>query len=324
MQWKEQIAANEAARFERYAQEFVELQKRKSQEFGNGRALHRKQIIALRATFEVLPDLPEPARHGLFGAPESYDAWVRLSNGSADRAADAKSDIRGFAIKVFGVSGPSATSSQDTASQDFLLINHSTFAFAKSDEFVGLTLATLKGVGALLKHLLNRYGLLAGIGLVGRLAGVIAEPFGSFACENFYSAAPIACGPYAARLRLIPVGNPPPAEDTQDWARDIRGRLAQAPLTFEFQLQFFSNEACTPIEDASVDWQEALAPYVTVARLTIPRQELTDAAARQFDAQVEAAGFDPWMALMAHRPLGEVMRARKVIYLASRNARRAP
>jgi 5-methylthioadenosine/S-adenosylhomocysteine deaminase len=31
-------------------------------------------------------------------------------------------------------------------------------------------------------------------------------------------------------------------------------------------------------------------------------------------AQVEAAKFDPWNAVVEHRPLGEVMRARKVAY----------
>jgi hypothetical protein len=37
----------------------------------------------------------------------------------------------------------------------------------------------------------------------------------------------------------------------------------------------------------------------------------------------EAASFDPWMALMAHRPLGDVMHARKVARLANRNTREA-
>jgi len=322
-EWQERIDPGEAKRFERYAEDFVKMQQRKSREFGNGRALHRKQILALRATFEVLPDLPEPARHGLFAAPGGHDAWIRLSNGGADRAPDAKPDIRGFAIKVFGVSGPAATGSLDAGSQDFLLINHSSFAFPKSDEFVGLTLAADSGAGALLKHLWNRYGLLGGIGLTRRLAGIVGKPFRSFACETFYSAAPISCGPYACRLRLVPAGNPPPADDTRDWARDIRDRLARASLAFDFQLQFFVDEASTPIEDASADWREIVAPYVTVARLIISRQEFANAAATQFDAQVEAAGFDPWTALMDHRPLGNVMRARKVVYLASRNTRGA-
>jgi integrase/recombinase XerC len=36
---------------------------------------------------------------------------------------------------------------------------------------------------------------------------------------------------------------------------------------------------------------------------------------------VEASVFDPWHALAAHRPLGEVMRARRVAYFASAQAR---
>jgi hypothetical protein len=38
---------------------------------------------------------------------------------------------------------------------------------------------------------------------------------------------------------------------------------------------------------------------------------------------VEAAIFDPWGALMEHRPLGDVMRARKVVYYASEKERGA-
>jgi hypothetical protein len=39
-------------------------------------------------------------------------------------------------------------------------------------------------------------------------------------------------------------------------------------------------------------------------------------------ADDEAAAFDPWVALMDHRPLGEVMRARKVVYFQSQQGRR--
>jgi hypothetical protein len=40
-QWKEQIAADEAERFERYARDFVEIQQRKSQKFGKARVAAR-------------------------------------------------------------------------------------------------------------------------------------------------------------------------------------------------------------------------------------------------------------------------------------------
>lgn len=320
--WKEQVAPDEAERFARYAQDFVEMQQRKSRKFGNGRALHRKQLLALKATLDVLPDLPEAARHGLFAAPGRHEAWLRLSNGGPDRAPDAKPDIRGFALKVFGVAGPAALGSGDAASQDFLLINQSAFAFPKSDEFVGLVMAVARGGGALLKHLHRQYGLIGGMKLMGKFARIMGKPFKGFACETFYSAAPIACGPYAARVRLVPCGNPPAAA-TRDWAQDVKDRLAQAPLAYDLQLQFFVDETATPIEDASVDWPESVAPYVTVARLDIPQQDFAAAAAREFDARVEAAVFDPWSALMAHRPLGDVMRARKVVYFASEKTRGA-
>lgn len=321
--WKEQIAPDEAERFAGYARDFAAMQKRKSEKFGNGRALHRKQLLALKANFEVLPNLPDAARHGLFATPGRHEAWLRLSNGGTDRAADAKPDIRGFAIKVFGVAGPSALGSGDTTNQDFLLINHSAFAFPKSDEFVALVLAVAKGGGALLKHVFGRYGLIGGAKLIKRFAGTMGRPFNGYAVETFYSAAPIACGPYAARVRLLPSGTPSHAGMTRNWGEDVRQHLAQAPLAFDFQLQFFVDETSTPIEDASVDWLESVAPYVTVARLAIPQQDFTGTAAHEFDAEVEAAVFDPWSALMEHRPLGDVMRARKVVYFTSEKTRGA-
>jgi hypothetical protein len=59
-----------------------------------------------------------------------------------------------------------------------------------------------------------------------------------------------------------------------------------------------------------------------VARLTLPRGgggELDEG----LQGRIEAAVFDPWSALAAHRPLGEVMRARKVVYHASEKGRGA-
>jgi hypothetical protein len=121
----------------------------------------------------------------------------------------------------------------------------------------------------------------------------------------------------------VPTGNPAPIATGKDWADDVSERLATTDLVFDFQLQFFVNEAETPIENASIDWEESVSPYVTVARLRIPQQELQDADAAAFAEQVEAAIFDPWGALMEHRPLGDVMRARKVVYYASEKERGA-
>jgi hypothetical protein len=321
-EWRETVATDEASRFAGYAEQFVEMQKRKSVKYGNGRALHRKQLLALRATLEVLPDLPAYARHGLFARPGTYEAWVRLSNGGTDRARDATPDIRGFAIKVRSVRGPGALGNT-TDAQDFLLINQEKFAFPKSDEFVGLVMAASKGNGALLKYLAGRYGLFGALKLMAKFVAAMGKKFTGFATERMYSAAPIGCGPYAVRVRLLPARGKPLADASNDWAADIGRQLAAGPLEHELQLQFFVDERRTPIEDASVNWTEDVAPYLTVAHLTIPQQPLDDVEAAAFAKEVEQAVFDPWDALAEHRPLGDVMRARKVAYFASEKTRGA-
>ena len=147
---------------------------------------------------------------------------------------------------------------------------------------------------------------------------MVSKKFNGFAAERFNTVAPVCCGPYAVRVRLAPAGNPPPATRSKDIVADLRERLAIGPVTWTLELQFFVDEAITPIENASVSWPEGEAPIVTVARLTLPQQGV-DAAA----AEAEAARFDPWSGLAAHRPLGEVMRARKVAYHESQKARGA-
>ena len=113
------------------------------------------------------------------------------------------------------------------------------------------------------------------------------------------------------------------ANALESWSDDFLSHLAKGPLRFELQLQFFVDEQRTPIEDATNEWQEDVAPFVTVAVLTIPTQDTESAEGVKCAADIEAAAFDPWGALMAHRPLGEVMRARKVVYFQSQTGRKA-
>lgn len=317
--WQEQIAADEEERFARYAEGFAELQQKNSKKYGNGRALHRKQIMALTGTFEVKDNLPEYARHGMFARPGTYKSWIRLSNGGPERVSDRRPDVRGFSFKVLGMDGPGALG-MPTQSQDFALINLPAFAFPKSGEFVALVLALSKGPGAILGHLYQQYGIIGAVKLLKKMAGSFGKPFKGFAVESFYSAAPIACGPYAARVRLVARQNDAGPQG-DDLSTDVRLRLAVAPLRYDMQLQFFVNEQQTPIEDASVDWPESVAPYVSVGTLTIPMQQATDNAARELAQQVEDTVFDPWCALIEHRPLGDVMRARKVVYYQSQQER---
>ena len=106
----------------------------------------------------------------------------------------------------------------------------------------------------------------------------------------------------------------------KDWGGDFSARLRQQALHWEMQLQPFVSEKLTPIEDASINWT---SPYTTVARLTLPQQDTASAQGRALSEKAEASVFDPWQALAAHRPLGDVQRARKVVYFVSQKGRGA-
>lgn len=320
--WQEKIAPDEDQRYAEYAKQFAQIQQRKSARWGPGRTLHRKQLTAAHGTLEVLDGLPAFARHGLFAAPHDYDVWVRLSNGGLDRAADQSPDIRGFALRVLGVQGESALGNGPASSQDFTLINQEAFAFRGSDEFVAFVVAASRGTGELFKHAFKRYGLLGGPRLLGKMIKLASKPFSGFATEPLFSAVPMANGPYAVRVRLLPAtsNGKPQAGASVDWDADFSGRLARGPLHWDLQLQFFATEAVTPIEDASVNWA---TPYSTVARLMLPKQDTRSAEGKELADKVEACVIDPWQALSEHRPLGDVQRARKVVYFESQKGRGA-
>ena len=322
-QWQETIEPGEDDRFDGFAKQLAAMQQRKSAKYGNGRALHRKQVTGLDASLEIFGDLPAHASHGLFAKAATYDARIRLSNGSMEKQADSRGDIRGFGIKVLGVSGKNALDGGECTSQQFALIQRAGFGFARVEPFVGLVLAAADGPIALVKHLVQAHGLIGGLKLMAKLAATQGARFTGFASEPFYSAAPIACGPYAVRVRILPEATALSSARPLDWASDMRAQLGRGPVRFQFQLQFFVDEATTPIEDATNAWPESEAPFVTVGRLTLPPQSIGEGQADQRTAAIEATTFDPWNALEAHRPLGNVMRARKAAYFRSEQARGA-
>ncbi|TDD43124.1 hypothetical protein E1263_41840 [Kribbella antibiotica] len=312
-EWREVVGADEAERHKTQAEGFVAMQLRKSGKYGGGRALHRRQVAALRARLEVVDELPEYARQGLFAVPgSSFETWLRISNGGFNVAADKAPDVRGFSLKVLGVTGQGALGGE-AKSQDFALINHEHFSSATSVDFSSVVLTTGSTPGGAIRKIIGSPSL---IPKVKEVVTALREPFSGFATHDFFSAAPVAYGPYAVRVRIAAASDQVDSTASADWGADLFRRLAVAPLVYELQVQFFQDEATTPIENAAATWT---SPYLTVARLTVPQQEPDE----EFAQTVEDSRFDPWNALVEHRPLGEVMRARKVAYFASQQARGA-
>jgi hypothetical protein len=75
-----------------------------------------------------------------------------------------------------------------------------------------------------------------------------------------------------------------------------------------------------PIEDPTVEWSERDSPFVTVATITVPKQDFDSERQNTF---CENLSFSPWHALDAHRPIGGLNRLRKAVYLEDARYRRS-
>ncbi len=325
--WKENIDASETARFERYAQMFQEIQRRHARGGPVNRALHSKGKVGVEAEFTVLPDLPEHARVGLFATPRTYRAYVRFSNGSPARQADPKPDVRGLALKIVGVEGRKIIPGlEDAKTQDFLLIQTPSTPFRNADEFVSFVQAAANPA-LLVPKVFASFGLGGGVRLLKRLAASASRPVLSLASTAYFSAVPTQYGPFAARYSLQPHEQPPKGVakgTTPEYLQErLAERLQQGPVSYDFRVQFFKDEQTTPIEDASVDWAESEAPYLTVARLVLPQQDLRSPKGRKVAEFIERLSFDPWHTTAEFKPLGSMMRARNHAYRASTQGRGA-
>jgi hypothetical protein len=322
--FEENIRPGEAEEFAGFAEKIQSIQEAHAANNGGAvkRGFHAKVHACVRAELSVLEDVPEEARHGVFAEPHTYPAWVRLSNGQGKTQDDRERDVRGLAIKIVGVEGKKLLEiEEDAKTQDFLMTNRAASHVddaAEFMEFAEATTSTLKFAGYLATH--PKVAL--------RLAKV-KKDVPSLLSEQYWSGGAYKLGPRATKFSARPcepLAKEMPKDPSPDYLReDFGASLAQADACFELMVQFQSDPAAQPIERASVEWKESEAPFVPVARLRIPKQEL-DVPENAERAAAEAAyceklSFTPWHALPDHRPLGHINRARKAVYQASREHR---
>jgi hypothetical protein len=318
--WREVIPDGEGARHDALAERLV------GDGTLDGRPFHRKTLAALHARFEV-SEAPRDLRHGLFAEPGRYDAFVRFSSGAGRERSDREADVRGLAVKVLGVAGPKVIPGLETAAtQDFLAILTPTFPFRDPAAFVDIAMAARRGRLAVLGAVLKHYGLGGLPGALPRLRRARDASMRSLAERTYWSAVPLRLGPHAVKLRFRPMDVPPPVPPVggpDALGVELRARVRVSPLSFRVEAQRFVDESRTPIEDPTVEWAERVSPWAAVARLLIPAQAAESRAGRALTAYVERLSFDPWHALVEHRPLGAVMRARAGAYKRAAIARGA-
>jgi hypothetical protein len=210
--------------------------------------------------------------------------------------------------------------------QDFLLIGAPALPFKNAGEFVPfVTNISKPWIG--LPTIILKVGLGRTLAIVKTMKSAPKRPTISLATMRYYSAAPIQFGPYAVHYTLKPhAADAPgtqPGQTPNYLAEELSARIKREAVVYDFAVQFFVDETRTPIEDVSVEWKEDIAPFVTLARLTLAPQDPDSAPGRKLHEFVEKLSFDIWHAPEEFRPLGNIMRARRVDYKASAKERHA-
>lgn len=313
---------------------FVDMARKVAETEGHAfRAVHAKGQALLKARFDVLDGLDPAMAQGLFAEPGSHEAIVRFSSPPAEQLPDTVSTPRAIAIKVLGVEGPRVAESEEQHSQDFLMVNGPVFSspgpkgFLRASKLLAATTERMPRTKAVISATLRAgENLLESMGGgSGKIKGMGGQPQVHPLGETFFTQVPFRYGPYVAKFALRPlspallalegISLANEAEAQRDAIQDVLAKTGE-PLTWALCAQLCRDEETMPIEDASVEWPEEASPFVPVAHLHIARQIAWDDA--ESPAIEDRLAFSPWHALDAHRPLGALNRARKVVMAASR------
>lgn len=321
------------------------LQERTERRLGDGqvrRGAHAKAHGLIHASFEVLP-VEKHLRLGLFSQPGRYPALLRPSNGSSDVQADHVRAPRGLSLRVQlppdlrlagRVPEPVLPGPIPTA-QDFVLMNQPVFVapdvrrFAMWFKNADLQEPLPVALGAL-GMLATPGGLREAALLLRTITTRLSHPLAT----TFHSVTPYLLGSsQVVKYCVEPLeperlaGDDNPA-DPDALQASLRASLKRGSIVLRFSLYVLRVDT-TPaglssvvdaVEDATVDIRRLGARKVHVANIHIGPQ---DPASAELLQAAEELQFNPWNALVEHRPLGSLNRARLVAYRASQHLRRA-
>jgi hypothetical protein len=295
------------------------------------RSVHAKSHGIVKAQLEV-GALPSSLAQGLFARPATYPVVMRFSTIPGDVLDDEITVPRAVAIKIIGVQGERLPGSENDVTQDFVLADGPAFAAPTAKKFLSSLklLATTTDKAPGLKKVLSTVlrgveGAIEGVGGKSTLLTTLGgHPDSNILGATFYSQAPIRFGDYIAKISLTPASAklvalrdaPVNSAGRPNALRDaVRLFFATTTGVWDLCAQLCTDLETMPVEDASVPWPEEQSPYAVIGRITAkPQDAWSDANIRSVD---EGMAFSPWHGLAAHRPLGSVMRARRVPYQKS-------
>ena len=292
------------------------------------RAVHAKSHGIIEGTLTIDADLPPELAQGLFATPGEHKVFLRLSTNPGDILDDAISLPRGLAMKVLDVPGERLPGAEGNT-QDFVMVNATAFQAKSADAFLGnlKLLAKTTDVAEGGKKMLSAVvrgvnGALSAVGIesaaIRTLGGAPnVDPLG----ETYYSATPFRYGDHIAKFSLKPVapglrernGAIIDTSGNRDAIRaTVREEMQRMDGEWEFRVQLARDPQRQPVEDATVEWDEAEAPFARVGVVRARAQDSWDAD--RVAAVDEGMRFSVWTGLAAHQPLGNINRARRDTY----------
>jgi hypothetical protein len=313
---------------------------------GSGHAVrgaHAKTLGYARATVDIHGDLPAAYAQGVYATPGMHDAVIRFSSASNHLGADAVlGPVLGFAIKIFDVEGSELEEEPGSNTYDLVLKNRPAFIANTAKHYlfiqeIGDTVGDYllkgkEGFHELMTDFVTGKGTLpqgdwAWDELFAFIKAAIQTPVQNPLLDPYSTMASVRHGDYIAKVRVNPA-----AESATKVTRreldlksgpDVFGPaliedLKLNDFAFDLQVQLCTDLAKMPVNDATVEWPEALSPYVTVGRVHLPRQ---DSSSTLTSETCDALAFNQWRVRPEHRPLGEIMDVRR-IYSTSARVRR--
>jgi hypothetical protein len=321
---EEQIPPGEAALTQGIIEDAIRVVEQHRNNTRVLRDAHAKAHGCVKAQVTVLTALDSSLRHGVFSEPgKTWQAWMRLSNGNAYPQFDRARDARGMALKLLDVPGEKLLSSAaHTSDQDFVMFNHPAFFVRDVAEYKSNFAAQAEGKKALAffpgwdpRNWEIRHLIIA----LKTLSPAPQSPVAT----TYNSIAPFKLGPHNIKYRVIPTPEscpdyalPTPNKDLPNFLRSALYQqlsLDRTPACFALQIQRQNPDYYMPIEDPSIEWDESIAPFETVAKIELPAQDFDS---REQNLFCDNLSFNPWHSLPEHRPIGGINRLRKAVYEA--------
>ena len=313
---------DEAAQTQRSKENFIAVIEQNKTSYV-ARGAHSKGHACVKAYFDVHETIPSNLQHGVFKTPgKRYKIWIRFSNGRSSMKGnhDADKDAHGMAIKLFHIYDDIMVRTEDgpgdgRGTQDFLMHDSPVFFAANIEDYNRFVesedkiMYFITGNNPFKWHLRELTHALATL-----KAPPVSPLWGQYFSNTAYKLGPHNIKFSAQSCTTLPGITGQETSDPDFLRKIMVEELKTEEGCFNFMVQLQNPDKYMPIEDPSILWKESDSPYISLAKIIIPKQKFDSEDQQQF---CENLSFSPWNALPEHRPIGQLNRIRKEVYKAS-------